>query len=252
MVILYGNCIRLKATNNWDFANVSCKLSLINRVGNLYKKNYYFMSIKESYNSWANQYDTNNNKTRDVENIALQKVLSTIHFDYCLEVGCGTGKNTIWLMEKASNVLAIDFSVAMLEKAKEKISSDKVEFKQVDITQSWPLNNKAFDLVSFSLVLEHIANLDHVFSEAGKVLKKGGYLYMGELHPFKQYSGSKAKFDTASGTQVLECYTHHVADFIKAAKANSLSVVDLDEHFDDGDSKSIPRILTILFKKFQD
>ena len=83
------------------------------------------MSIKESYNSWADQYDTNSNKTRDVENIALRKVLSTIHFDNCLEVGCGTGKNTVWLMEKASKVLAIDFSEAMLKKAKEKISSNK-------------------------------------------------------------------------------------------------------------------------------
>ena len=152
-------------------------------------------------------------------------------------------------MEKASNVLAIDFSEAMLKKAKEKISSNKVEFKKVDITKPWELNNKVFDLVSFSLVLEHIANLDHAFSEACKVLKKDGYLYLGELHPFKQYSGSKAKFDTASGTQVLECFTHHVADFIKPAKANDLSVVDLDEHFDDDDSNSIPRILTILFQK---
>ena len=208
------------------------------------------MSIKESYNSWADQYDTNSNKTRDVENIALRKVLSSIHFDSCLEVGCGTGKNTVWLLEKASNVLAIDFSESMLKKAKEKISSNKVEFKQVDITQPWPLNNKAFDLVSFSLVLEHIAKLDHVFSEAGKVLKKGGYLYLGELHPFKQFSGNKAKFDTPSGTQVLECYTHHMADFIQTARANGLSVIDLDEHFDEGDSNSIPRILTILFKKF--
>ena len=213
------------------------------------KKNYYFMSIKESYNSWADQYDTNNNKTRDVENIALRKVLSGIHFDNCLEVGCGTGKNTVWLMEKSKHIMAIDFSEAMLKKATEKISSNKVEFKQVDITQPWPLNNTMYDLVSFSLVLEHIANLNHVFAEAGKVLKKGGYLYLGELHPFKQYSGSKAKFDTASGTQVLECYTHHVADFIKIGKANDLSVVDLDEHFDDGDSNSLPRILTILFQK---
>jgi ubiquinone/menaquinone biosynthesis C-methylase UbiE len=207
------------------------------------------MSIKESYNSWADQYDTNNNKTRDVESIALRKVLSGIEFDNCLEVGCGTGKNTIWLMEKASNVLAIDFSEEMLKKAKEKISSSKVEFKQVDITQPWPLDNTVYDLVSFSLVLEHIANLDHVFSEACKVLKKGGYLYVGELHPFKQYSGSKAKFDTVSGTQVLECFTHHVSDFIQIAKANHLSVADLDEHFDDDDSNSLPRILTMLFQK---
>ena len=58
------------------------------------------MTVKESYNSWALQYDTNSNRTRDVENIALRKVLSNIQFDKCLELGCGTGKNTVWLIDK--------------------------------------------------------------------------------------------------------------------------------------------------------
>jgi hypothetical protein len=30
------------------------------------------------------------------------------------------------------------------------------------------------------------------------------------LHPFKQYLGSKAKFETEYGTQELETYVHHI------------------------------------------
>ena len=146
------------------------------------------MDTKQAYNTWANQYDSNNNKTRDLEAIALQKTLADISFNNVLEVGCGTGKNTGWLIEKAKQVTAIDLSDEMLTKAKEKISPDRVQFLQSDIRNEWAFTNQLYDLISFSLVLEHIQNLDHVFNEVSKKLKPDGYVYIGELHPFKQYT----------------------------------------------------------------
>jgi len=207
------------------------------------------MNTKDAYNSWAVQYDTNSNKTRDLESIALRNTLKDIHFNNCLEVGCGTGKNTVWLIEKAKHLMAVDLSEEMLKKAKEKIVSNKIGFRQADIARPWLFDNKDYDLITFSLVLEHIADLDHVFFEAGKLLSSDGYLYLGELHPFKQYTGTKARFETENGTQVVECYNHNVSDFIQAGKKHGLSVTDLNEYFDDDDSNSIPRILTILFQK---
>ena len=62
------------------------------------------MDTQQSYNIWAQQYDTNNNKTRDLEATALRHTLSAIAFDNCLEIGCGTGKNTVWLTERAKTV----------------------------------------------------------------------------------------------------------------------------------------------------
>ena len=78
------------------------------------------MNVQQSYNYWAEQYDTNDNKTRDLEAIALRKTLSNISFDSVLEIGCGTGKNTAWLLEKAKQVTAIDLSEEMLGKSKRK------------------------------------------------------------------------------------------------------------------------------------
>ena len=74
------------------------------------------MSIEKSYNSWAKQYDTNNNKTRDLDKKATINTLSKYNFNNVLELGCGTGKNTIWLIEKAARIIALDFSEEMLEK----------------------------------------------------------------------------------------------------------------------------------------
>jgi len=207
------------------------------------------MSVQQAYNSWASQYDTNLNKTRDLEAQALRATLSDIAFDHCLEIGCGTGKNTVWLITKAKQITAVDLSEAMLAKAKEKIASDKVQFIQADITAPWTFTKESYDLVSFSLVLEHIEHLDPVFSKAANVLNPGGYLYLGELHPFKQYTGSKARFDTEDGQQVVQCFNHHISDFIQAGKKAGLTLVEVEEYFDNDDRQEIPRILTILLKK---
>ena len=175
--------------------------------------------------------------------------MTGIAFDSCLEIGCGTGKNTSWLLGKAKEITAIDLSDEMLVKAKEKINSDKVSFLQADILHNWNFVNKKYDLVSFSLILEHIENLEPVFYEASKAIAAGGFIYIGELHPFKQYAGTKARFTTAEGEQLVTCFNHHISDFTGAAKKYGFDVVDINEYFDDNDRESIPRILTILFKK---
>jgi ubiquinone/menaquinone biosynthesis C-methylase UbiE len=207
------------------------------------------MKPEQAYNSWASQYDTDENKTRDLEAKALREVFSIISFNTVLEIGCGTGKNSEWLLQKAEQITAVDLSGEMLSKAKEKIQSDKVEFIKADINSDWDFTQKTFDLVSFSLVLEHIENLDHIFKEVYKKLNDQGYVYIGELHPFKQYTGSKARFQTEEGLQIIQCYNHHISDFIQSAKKYGLKLVELDEYFDNGDKTSIPRILTLLLQK---
>ncbi|MCX2738793.1 class I SAM-dependent methyltransferase [Pontibacter anaerobius] len=207
------------------------------------------MNTKQAYNSWALQYDTNKNRTRDLEAVALRSTLANIDFEAGLEIGCGTGKNTEWLVRKALHVTAVDLSEEMLERARKKVSSNKAEFILADTTQAWRFVKQPYDLVCFSLVLEHIADLDHIFKEAAKALKSGGHVYIGELHPFKQYAGTKACFDTEEGRQEVECYTHHVSEFVQTAKQHRLKVTDLNEYFDENDRTSIPRILTILLQK---
>ena len=207
------------------------------------------MDISNAYNSWAAQYDTNDNKTRDLEALTLKKLLSGKTFKHCLEVGCGTGKNTEWLLTICDQITSIDVSQGMLEIAKNKIKSTKVNFTKADITKDWTFAKTTYDLVTFSLMLEHIEDLHAVFHKVSKVTATGSQVYIGELHPFKQYAGSKARFETETGTHVLTCFNHHVTDFIKAANASGFQLLQLNEQFDDADRNQIPRILNLLFEK---
>lgn len=207
------------------------------------------MNTEQAYNIWAKQYDINLNKTRDLEALVLRNTLRDISFHDCLEIGSGTGKNTVWLIEKAKHITAVDLSAEMLAKAKEKIHSNHIDFVQADINKPWYFAKRQYDLVTFSLVLEHIYDLENIFKEVASALKKGGHVYVGELHPFKQYGGSKARFETEDGLQVVKCFNHHISDFIIAAEKNDLKLVLLDEHFDDDNRNEIPRILTLVFVK---
>jgi len=207
------------------------------------------MDIKHAYDSWSPQYDTNVNKTRDLEALALKKILHQRKFKHCLELGCGTGKNTEWLLTICDQVSAMDVSQGMLEIAKNKIKSDKVSFIKADMTQEWTFAKATYDLVTFSLMLEHIEDLDAVFQKVSKVTATGSQVYIGELHPFKQYTGSKARFENETGTHVLTCFNHHVTDFIQAANAAGFRLLQLEEQFDEEDRSQIPRILNLLFEK---
>jgi ubiquinone/menaquinone biosynthesis C-methylase UbiE len=219
------------------------------------------MDTRQAYNDWAALYDTNLNRTRDLEARSLRVTLdglpasggstipAVLPFEACLEIGCGTGKNTVWLIEKASHITAVDLSEEMLAKARSKIKTPVVDFVQADITTDWTFSNKLYDLVTFSLVLEHIADLAPIFSKVAASLKPGGYVYIGELHPYKQYAGSKARFETPAGTQVVECFNHHVSDFTELPRQYGLVQVLVNEYFDEDDRSGIPRILTVVLQK---
>jgi len=207
------------------------------------------MNIEKAYNIWADQYDTNSNKTRDLDTKSTIETLNKFEFSSVIELGCGTGKNTTFLLKKADEIIGLDFSQEMLNKAKNKIKDERVEFRKADLTAEWNIENNYADLITCSLVLEHIENLTFVFNQANKKLKNGGLFFISELHPFKQYSGSKAKFETENGIRELETYVHHLSEYLEVANENGFELLELKEWFDEENKIGIPRLIGITLRK---
>ncbi|MBK9928019.1 MAG: methyltransferase domain-containing protein [Anaerolineales bacterium] len=207
------------------------------------------MSIQDAYNKWSDIYDTNMNLTRDLDSNVTRGLLANRRFDSILELGCGTGKNTLFFAEVGIHVHALDFSQGMIEKAKEKVKAGNVRFETADLTKRWPCEDVAYDLISCNLVLEHIEALPHIFHEATRVLKPNGMFLLNELHPFKQYSGSKARFEQAGGTVEVEAFVHHISDFTNAAEVSGLTLVKLNEYWHEEDQGKPPRLVSFVFEK---
>src|SRR5258705_7483749 len=164
-----------------------------------------------AYDRWAATYDSDANMTRDLDAIVLRASNLEIDGRDVLELGCGTGKNTVWLAERARSVTALDFSDGMIERARRRVgAAPNVCFVRHDVRASWPCTDASVDVVVGNLVLEHVADVAPVFAEAARVLRPGGEAFFCELHPDRQRRGSQAQFtDTSTGERVLvEAFAH--------------------------------------------
>lgn len=207
------------------------------------------MKVQQAYKEWASTYDSDHNLTRDLDQKVTHDTLVNMRFDSVVEIGCGTGKNTALLATIAKRVHAIDFSEAMIARAKQKSHFDNVTFTVADITQQWPCADQTADLVSCNLVLEHIRDLSFIFAEAARVLINGGQLFISELHPFRQYAGVQARFDRDDKTTMIDAFVHNITDFTAAAAQSSLLLESIKESRHQEDAGKPPRLISFLFKK---
>lgn len=207
------------------------------------------MDIQTAYNEWSGIYDSNQNFTRDLDAQVTREILSGWRFDSILELGCGTGKNTVFLAEIGERVRALDFSEGMIQKAREKVKSGNVNFEMADLTGRWNCDDSACDLIACNLVLEHIADLSHIFSEAARTLTPGGKFLINELHPFKQYGGTKARFERGADVVEVDVFVHHISEFIHAAQVHGLALGKFNEYWHAEDTGKPPRLVSFLFGK---
>ena len=203
--------------------------------------------IINDYDAWAYQYDNNINPTRDLDKAVTKKSLSNLNFSNVLELGCGSGKNTEWLITKADKLVGLDFSEGMLDLARSKISSENVTFIKANLNEKWPVDNNAFDLATINLTLEHIENLDHIFNSVIMKLTKAGKCFVCELHPKKQLAGSKARFEESGTEKVLDVFQHSELDYVQSAEKAGFNLLAKKDWYDN--EKDLPRLISFLFEK---
>ncbi len=207
------------------------------------------MNIQNAYNNWSQSYDNDENLTRDLDARITRKTLERLQAEVILEIGCGTGKNTGFLAQIGTTVHAVDFSQGMISKARQKVTADNVHFSTANLSEPWPSADKSAGLVVCNLVLEHIENISFVFSEASRTLCDGGFFFVSELHPFRQYLGRKANFQRAESRIEIPAYVHHISDFLDAARQNGLALKELHEWWHEDDEGKPPRLISFMFEK---
>lgn len=202
--------------------------------------------VQHAYDRWSEVYDTDTNATRDLDASVLREQPLELEGKDVLELGAGTGKNTVWLAANARRVVALDFSAGMLARARVRLGAARnVHFVVQDLREPWAVPDAAFDRVVANLVLEHISDLGPIFSEAARVLRLAGALYLCELHPFRQRLGSQAQFSGVAGRERVPAFLHDVSDYVAAGLAAGLSLRALDEWWDaSADKSSAPRLLS--------
>lgn len=207
--------------------------------------------VARAYDRWAESYDDDRNATRDLDAVVLRAAGLQLAGRDVVELGCGTGKNTTWLAERAASLLAVDFSPGMLARARERVTAPHVRFIEHDVRTAWPFTSGSADVVVGNLILEHVERLAPVYREAMRVLRPGGTLFLCELHPERQRRGGQAHFTNRDGaTTHVPAYRHTVAEYVNDGLIAGLRLVQLGEWLEAGaPADAPPRLLSLEFAR---
>ncbi|HOW29802.1 MAG TPA: class I SAM-dependent methyltransferase [archaeon] len=131
-------------------------------------------NTKKMYNNFGEEYQKKRYYNEYVEIPNMLKAVKNIKGKNLLDIGCGAGIHIKAYSKKGAKCSGIDISETMIEMAKK--NNPKVEFKVGTVTKL-PYKSNSFDVVTCSLILDYIADLNLAYKEINRILKKGGILY---------------------------------------------------------------------------
>lgn len=113
----------------------------------------------------------------------VQTLLPELRGKKVVDLGCGYG----WFCryardEGAAEVLGLDVSVKMLEKAREMTDGEGIIYRREDL-ERLQLPTQSMDLVYSSLALHYLQDIDTLFSTVYQALVPGGSLVFTAEHP---------------------------------------------------------------------
>lgn len=118
----------------------------------------------------------------------LAKALALKGDEIVLDFGSGIGRISFWLAPRCQNVIGIDVTPAMVEKAAKINAHPNVEYRLYDGLHI-PSKNEYFDRLISVYVLQHIVETEDflkIIKEFGRVLKEGGKACLIEQVSIKQ------------------------------------------------------------------
>ena len=106
------------------------------------------------------------------------RIFKERHYRRILDLGCGTGKHSIFLAQKGFSVYATDISSTGIKIARRKIESlnlNNIRFKQHDM-RSIPFSDNFFDAVICTWTIYHgtLGEISKTVDEVWRVLKPNG------------------------------------------------------------------------------
>jgi malonyl-CoA O-methyltransferase len=158
------------------------------------------------YDRWAEVYDDEDNPLVLLEQKLIGPLAGEVAGLTVADIGCGTGRHALRWAAAGARVTALDFSTAMLKRARAKPGAEAVTFIHHDLAEPFPLESAAFDRVFCCLVLDHIAVLDEFFRQLRRLCRPSGHRISPAGH------------------------THQMSDYLMAAVHAGLKLEHISEH----------------------
>ncbi|NDV21515.1 class I SAM-dependent methyltransferase [Desulfovibrio sp. JC022] len=174
------------------------------------------------------------------ERPTLQAMMPYLKDKSVLDLGCASGEHSRHLLENGANVTAIDISQKMLELL-EKQFKGHLRCYAHDISSGLPDElDASFDLVISALTIHYINDLNPLFSDIGRVLKKAGRFIFSTHHPVLDFQTSVSgnyfekeliteKWDVIGEPVEVSFYRRPLTELFAAITQAGLCVTGLNE-----------------------
>jgi len=190
---------------------------------------------REGYDLWSQIYDDEDNPLIALETASVEWLLGDVRGLTIADIGCGTGRHALAMAKAGAKVVALDFSVGMLAKARAKPDAPSVRLVQHDLTTGLPFASRSMDRVICCLVLEHVVDLGGALAEMSRICRVGGFVLVSDLHPAMRLLGAQAQFtDPATGRKTRPAGARHqLSDYVLATTRAGLHIDHMSEHLVD-------------------
>jgi predicted TPR repeat methyltransferase len=135
------------------------------------QRGYETVDVRSGYGEWAETYEETVNDAMDIELLDGLRVVDWSAVRHAVDLGCGTGRTGAWLRRRGvAAVDGVDVTPAMLARARERGIYERL--LEADVTATG-LPAGAYDLVTTSLVDEHLSDLAPLYAEALRLAAPG-------------------------------------------------------------------------------
>jgi ubiquinone/menaquinone biosynthesis C-methylase UbiE len=121
----------------------------------------------------------------DPPSVALLRFVGDVRGLRLLDLACGHGRLTRELARRGAQMVGIDISPALLDKARAREAENPMgnSYIEVDAASPKALVGELFDGIVCSFGLSDIDDLDRAMASVTRVLKLGGFFVFSLLHP---------------------------------------------------------------------
>jgi len=117
------------------------------------------------------------------------KSVTDLKYKKVLEVGAGSGRDSVNIGIAGGDVYVLDYAKSSLKTIKEILNEEELYIKLImGDALSLPFEDSSFDIVFHQGLLEHFRNPEKILKENVRVLKEGGFLLVDVPQRFHLYT----------------------------------------------------------------
>jgi SAM-dependent methyltransferase len=193
------------------------------------QRSYPAVAVREGYARWSATYEQTVKSDMDLWLLNEVHSVDWQGVTRAADLGCGTGRTGAWLASRGvRQIEGVDLTPEMIEQARARGVFS--ELRVADVCDTG-LPAGAYDLVTTSLVDEHLADLGPLYRESARLAAPGGAHVLVGFHPFFiMKTGMPTHFNDSDGLPLaIETHVHLLSDHARAALAAGWQLAEMHE-----------------------